>query len=81
MSFCFIEATSSLYLVALPGLFVKIIRDEEAVKKVGGWQKGIWVRKGPPSAPRDDPPRRTQGRGREREWPKGKQQHLAHLEF
>lgn len=36
MSFGFIEATSSFQLVALPGLFIRIIKNEEGVREEGG---------------------------------------------
>lgn len=39
MAFCFIEVTSSFHFVALPGLFIRVMKDEEAGKKVGGLQR------------------------------------------
>lgn len=46
MSLCFIEATSSFNSVALPELFIRSIKDEEARRKVGWWQRGVWARNG-----------------------------------
>ena len=36
MSFDFIKATSSFYLVALPALFLRVIKNEEAGRKAEG---------------------------------------------
>lgn len=44
MSFCFIEAASVFQFLALPGLFVGIIKEDEAGERAGGLQRGAWVK-------------------------------------
>lgn len=36
MVFCFIEVISFFYFVVLLGLFIRVMKDEEVGKKVGG---------------------------------------------
>lgn len=44
MSFCLIGATGSFRSVLLLGLFIRATKDEEAGKKAGEVQRGVWVR-------------------------------------
>lgn len=73
MTFCLIDTTNSFHYVVLPGLFIRVIQDEEAGKKVGGLQRGIWVKSD--GCAMSSETRAEEGRGRGTEQKKN----LAHL--